>query len=228
VKEQLEAFAKELNEELISILEPYTNLYRVWKNEGLEVQIKKLIRTFLDHIIDQHTGHFNLFFEKDWTIKAGVISYGHDIEGAWLLTEAAEAIGDMELLREVEHAALKMTDASIKEGTDADGSLFYEREGAGGVLDSDKHWWPQAEAMVGLINAYQLSGDEKYLRKSRDVWHFIKHSLLDKKNGEWFWRVDKNGVVGEDNDKAGSWKCPYHNSRACMEAVSRINLLLQS
>jgi len=221
-----ENYPKSMNTHL-HILEPYTNLYRVWKDEGLAAQIKKLIRVFLDNIIDQETGHFNLFFEKDWTIKSEIISYGHDIEGTWLLTEAAEVIGDEELLHEVEQVALKMTEINIAEGTDVDGSLFYERESPEGHLDTDKHWWPQAEAMIGLINASQISGDREYARKARDVWHFIQNSLLDKKHGEWFWSVDKDGIPNKDNDKAGFWKCPYHNSRACIEVVSRINSLLQ-
>jgi mannobiose 2-epimerase len=212
----------------LHILEPYTNLYRVWKTDALASQMKNLIRTFLDHIIDQKTGHFNLFFEKDWTVRSEIISYGHDIEGAWLLTEAAEVLQDMDLLKEVEAVAIKMTHATMAEGVAGDGSLFYERESSLGHLDTDKHWWPQAEAVIGFLNAYQISGDEKYLLRSMQTWEFIKSNMLDQRNGEWYWSVDENGIPGEKNDKAGFWKCPYHNSRACMEGVRRINQILKS
>jgi mannobiose 2-epimerase len=181
----------------------------------------------LDHIIDQKTGHFNLFFEKDWTVRSEILSYGHDIEGAWLLREAAEALGDMDLLSEVEVVAIKMTHATMAEGVAGDGSLFYERESRLGHLDTDKHWWPQAEAVIGFLNAYQISGDEKYLLRSMQTWEFIKNHMLDKKNGEWYWSVDKNGIPQAEHDKAGFWKCPYHNSRACMEGVHRINQILK-
>jgi mannobiose 2-epimerase len=222
-----ENYPKSMNTHL-HILEPYTNLYRVWKNDALAGQMKNLIRTFLDHIVDQKTGHFHLFFEKDWTVKSEIISYGHDIEGAWLLTEAAEVLGDMDLLKEVEAVAIKMTHATLAEGTAGDGSLFYERESSPGHLDTDKHWWPQAEAVIGFLNAYQISGDEVFLQKSMQTWEFIKNHMLDKKNGEWYWSVDENGIPGETNNKAGFWKCPYHNSRACMEGVHRINQILKS
>lgn len=214
-------YPKSMNTHL-HILEPYTNLYRLWKNEHLAIQIKRLIRVFLDHIIDSETGHFNLFFDNDWTVRSEIISYGHDIEGAWLLTEAAEVLGDRELLKEVEAVALRMTDITLMEGTAGDGSLYYEKAGKDGHLDTDRHWWPQAEAVVGLLNAWQISGDEKYLEKSMDVWHFIKNKMIDHRHGEWYWSVDNNGVPATHQDKAGFWKCPYHNSRACMEAIRRL------
>jgi cellobiose epimerase len=216
-----ENYPKSMNTHL-HILEPYTNLYRVWKNDHLAAQIKRLIRDFLDHFIDPITGHFNLFFENDWTVRSEVVSYGHDIEGAWLLTEAAEVLGDPELLIEVKSVALRMTDITIAEGMAGDGSLYYEKAGKDGHLDTDRHWWPQAEALIGLLNAWQISGDEKYLQKSMDVWHFIKNKMIDHKHGEWYWSVDNNGVPATDKDKAGFWKCPYHNSRACMEAIRRL------
>ena len=222
-----ENYPKSMNTHL-HILEPYTNLYRIWPDADLARQMKKLIRTFLDYIIDPETGHFNLFFERDWTVKAEIISYGHDIEGAWLLTEAAEILGDKALLEEVEAVAIKMTDVTLAEGAAGDGSLYYERESASGHLDTDRHWWPQAEAIVGFLNAYQITGAEQYLKQSMDAWEFIRNNLIDRQNGEWFWSVSDQGLPDVNNDKAGFWKCPYHNSRACMEAVNRINFLLKS
>lgn len=222
LSEKDENYPKSMNTHL-HILEPYTNLYRVWKNDELKAKIKSLIRIFLDHIIDQNTDHFNLFFENNWEVKSQIVSYGHDIEGTWLMTEAAEVIGDKKLVKEVQDVAIKMTDATFGEGADDDGSLFYEKNLISNHLDTDKHWWPQAEAMVGFMNAYQISSDENYLDKSMDIWRFIKNNMVDRKHGEWFWRVDKNGMPNEGEDKAGFWKCPYHNSRACMEAIARID-----
>ncbi len=212
-------YPKSMNTHL-HILEPYTNLYRIWKNDELAQKIRLLIRTFLDHIINHETAHFNLFFELNWEVKSDIVSFGHDIEGTWLLTEAAEELGDQEMLKEVQEIAIKMTIATILEGMDNDGGLFYEQEPD--HLDTDKHWWPQTEAMVGLLNAYQISGNEKYLQKSMDCWEFVKKNLLDKKHGEWYWRVNRDGVPYENEDKAGFWKCPYHNSRACLEVLNRL------
>lgn len=204
----------------LHILEPYTNLYRCWKNPDLAESIKNIIRIFLDKIIDNETAHFNLLFDYDWTVKTSITSYGHDIEGSWLLAEAAEVLGDEQLIEEVNAMAIRMVDATFKEGTDGDGSLFNEKEGS--YLDSDKHWWPQAEAMVGYINVWQLTGQQWYLTEAEKVWNFINRYLIDRKNGEWFWRVDKNGNPYIEDEKVGFWKCPYHNSRALIEVCSRL------
>lgn len=203
----------------LHILEPYTNLLRIWPDDGLKHQAKLLIRIFLDRIIDTPTAHFNLFFGMDWDVRSKIVSYGHDIEGAWLLTEAALVLGDAALTAEVEKVAVRMVDATMKEGGDTDGSIWYEKDLAHNHLDTDKHWWPQAETMVGLAWAWKLTGNSNYLVKLERCWNFIREKIIDYKNGEWFWRVNKDGVPYTTEDKAGFWKCPYHNSRALMEVM---------
>jgi len=137
LSEKDENFPKSMNT-LLHILEPYTNLYRVWPTQKLKERIIHLIEVLQNHIIDKQTGHFNLFFDMDWTNRSTIVSYGHDIEGAWLLHEAAQVIGEKELIRKVQKAALCLVDVTLNEGTDIDGSIFYERDGE--HLDSDKHW----------------------------------------------------------------------------------------
>jgi len=204
----------------LHILEPYTNLLRAWPDEQLKKQVKNLIRVFLDKIIDSKTAHFNLFFGMDWEVRAHIVSYGHDIEGAWLLTEAAHELGDKALSHEVEQMAIRMVDATMAQGADSDGSIYNELEESHNHLDTDKHWWPQAEAMVGLAWTWKLTGNEAYLQKMEKTWKFIQSNLIDKQHGEWFWRVSKEGKTYESDDKAGFWKCPYHNSRALMEVIT--------
>ncbi|WP_167613861.1 AGE family epimerase/isomerase [Maribellus sediminis] len=216
-------YPKSMNTHL-HILEPYTNLYRVWPNERLKSSILHLIDVFQQHIIDQETGHFNLFFEMDWTCKSTLVSYGHDIEGAWLIHEAAIETGDEQVIAGAQKSALLLVDSTLKDGRDADGSLFYETEE--NLTDTDKHWWPQAEAMVGAMDAWQISGAEKYLAEVKQVWTFIKENMIDYENGEWFGRVNKNGEPYETEDKAGFWKCPYHNTRAMIEMMNRINAVV--
>lgn len=204
----------------LHILEPYTNLYRYWKNPILADSIRKLVRIFLDKIIDNKTAHFNLFFDMDWKVKSSIVSYGHDIEGSWLLYEAAEELGDHQLIEEVKAMALRMVDVTREEGADSDGSIFYEREA--NFLDTDKHWWPQAEAMVGYVNAWQLTGNKKYMDEAEKVWNFIKLRIIDHEIGEWFWKVDRKGEPYISEEKAGFWKCPYHNTRSLIEVVTRL------
>lgn len=204
----------------LHILEPYTNLYRAWKNPILEESIRKLIRIFLDQIIDHETAHFHLLFDYDWTVKTTTVSFGHDIEGSWLLAESAEVLGDQQLIDEVNEMALRMTKATLEQGTAADGSVYYEQEGK--HLDTDKHWWPQAEAMVGYVNAWQITGERAYLDLAEKVWNFIDLKVIDHENGEWFGRVDATGNPYVEDEKVGFWKCPYHNTRALIEVCSRL------
>lgn len=209
----------------LHILEPYTNLFRVWKDDELKKQTRALIRIFLDKIIDSKRQQFNLFFDMDWTVKSNVISFGHDIEGSWLMHEAAEVLGDKDLLHEVEQMAIRMTDKVIEEGVDSDGSIMYEYEPDRKHMDTDRHWWPQAEAMVGFLNTYQLTKKDNYLERMFAVWGYVKNNIVDKENGEWFWRVKKDGTPYKEECKVGFWKCPYHNSRALIEVLDRMEKL---
>jgi len=203
----------------LHVLEAYTNLYRVWKDEELARQLRNLILIFTDKIVNQETNHLNLFFDEFWNSKSEVISYGHDIEASWLIDEAARVLGDAELLHVVQEKCIRIAIAAC-EGLQPDGSLVYEKE-ANGHLDTDRHWWVQSEAVVGFLNAYELTKDEAWLRKAEKNWKFISENLVDRENSEWVWSVSKDGVKNRKDDKAGFWKCPYHNSRMCLEVMTR-------
>ena len=209
----------------LHILEPYTNLLRIWPNERLRKKTAELIRIFLDKIINHRTHHFNLFFATNWTVRSSIISFGHDIEGAWLLYEAAVEVGDQQLIDEVSKNLVQMVDVTLADGCAADGSVFNEKDMQSGHLDDDKHWWMQAEAMVGLAYAWKITRKDIYRNQLAKVWNFINTSIIDHTNGEWFWRVDKDGIPVATEDKAGFWKCPYHNSRAMMEVITIISEL---
>jgi mannobiose 2-epimerase len=216
---------KSMNNHL-HILEAYSNLYRVWKEPRLARRLQAIIRLFLDHIIQRDEARFQLFFNESWKSQCDDISFGHDIEGSWLLIEAAEILGHKGLLKEVEDIAIRMADAVLENGIDQDGGLFYEGKASGEVIDSDKHWWPQAEALVGLLNAYQLTRGEVYLNAARKTWGFIISHIKDHQHGEWVWKVSRDGQPASHEYKICEWKSPYHNSRACMEAIRRIDRLL--
>lgn len=205
----------------LHIIEPYVNLYRANPSLKIKKSIQELLAIFQHKIIDKNTGHFNLFFGIEWEIQSTAISFGHDIEGAWLLNEAAQVIEDKKLIKEIQKSSLNLVEITLKEGLDIDGSLFNECDD--GHLDTDKHWWPQAEAMVGLIDAYEINPQPKYLEAVLKLWKFIKYNLKDNQNGEWYWRVDENCIPISTEVKVGFWKCPYHNGRALMELIKRIN-----
>ncbi len=206
----------------LHILEAYGKLFRIWKDNELKEALEELIRLFLEHFVDQERKQLNLFFDDHWNLKSTLISYGHDIECSWLLHEAAEILGDPGLIKECEELAVSMARAS-EEGLAEDGGLHYEYFPDSMELDRDKHWWPQAEAVVGYYNAYQLSGEQSFIERSLGSWEFIKKHLIDHKLGEWYWSVDSLGNPQTEKEKAGFWKCPYHNGRACMELIRRID-----
>ncbi len=206
----------------LHILEAYTNLYRIWKNDTLAYQLRNLINIFLDKIIDPQTFHLNLFFDENWICKSSITSYGHDIESSWLLYEAAVELHDQELTEKTKQICLRIVDAA-KEGLHPDGSLIYEKDNATGHTDFDRHWWPQAEAVIGFYNAFELTGISHYLLNFTECLYFIQSNLVDHINGEWYWSIKSDGTVNRDDDKAGFWKCPYHNGRMCLEIIKRVS-----
>lgn len=204
----------------LHILESYTNLYRVWQGDHLKGQLHNLIVIFCDKILDSATCHLNLFFDDTWQSKHRIHSYGHDIEASWLLHEAALVLGDEELLASMEPLVKCIADAASEGYTPGEG-MIYEKDLDTGHTDRDRHWWVQAEAIVGYINLYQHFGDKAALEKAVDCWVFIRDRLVDRENGEWFWAICADGSVDREDDKAGFWKCPYHNGRMCMELIER-------
>ena len=204
----------------LHIVEAYANLFKVWKNKKLQSDIIELLQTIEKHFINTETGHLRLFFNENWIEKPDVISYGHDIEAAWLLLQCAEISEDETLIANYKKYAIHIAEVT-QEGLDADGGLWYEFDSEKNELIAEKHWWVQAEALIGFYNAYQLTNDEKYLNIVYKNWKFIKKHILDKQNGEWFWGVNRDYSLIE-KDKAGFWKCPYHNGRACLELMHRI------
>ena len=219
--------AKDANEKKtmnthLHVLESYTNLYRIWPDENLKKSIELLIGNFLSYIFNTSNNHLDLFFDEQWVSKNNIISYGHDIEAAWLIQEAAEVIHDEVLITKAKAASIKLAVAA-EEGLGEDGGLWYEKEN--GHLIKQNHWWPQAEAMVGFFNAWQVSKEERFLQRSLESWAFVKNKIIDKVNGEWLWGIDENDKAMMGEDKAGLWKCPYHNARACIEIIKRIHSL---
>lgn len=205
----------------LHILEAYGNLYRIWKDPELKQALGNLIGLFLEKFVNGESFHLNLFFDDEWNLKSSLVSYGHDIECSWLLHEAAELLGEADLVKKTGEMAVRMAHANV-EGLDEDGGLFYEYFPEREKVDTDKHWWPQAEAMVGYFNAYQLSGERVFLEYALQSWEFIFNYITDWIDDEWYWSVDREGKPQTEKEKAGFWKCPYHNGRACMELIRRI------
>jgi mannobiose 2-epimerase len=218
--------AKDANEKKtmnthLHILEAYTNLYRIWKSPELKKQLINLVEIFIEKIIDKKTTHLGLFFDESWNLKSETISYGHDVEAAWLILEAARESGEVDLLQKAVKYICPIVDAAL-EGYQPDNGFSYEYEPLTNHTDKERHWWVQAEAIAGSLHAYLVSSDEKYLDVSCKTWQYIKSAILDKNNGEWYWSRLESGETHPLQDKSGFWKCPYHNGRMCMEVIENL------
>lgn len=209
----------------LHVMEAYVNLLRAWKDAGLEKKLQDIIHLFLTRIINPQNHHFRLFFDEKWTSKSDHISFGHDIEGSWLLCEAVDVLAEKKLQPKVEKTAIQMAEAVLNEAVDLDGAILYEAS-PHGIIDADKHWWPQAEAVVGFLNACRLTGNQRFFFASRNCWTFIDNYLVDKNYGEWFWKVSRDGVPDSTKFKVDPWKDPYHGVRTCFEVMERLDKLL--
>jgi cellobiose epimerase len=210
----------------LHIMEAYSALWRIWPDPQLRQAQLDLVTIMLRRIVDPATAHLGLFFDADWTPRSQEVSYGHDIEFAWLATEAATLLDDPALLAEVRALAVRIADVTLAEGVAADGGIVYEA-GPNGLVNPTRQWWVSAEAAVGFLNAYQLSGDPTYLQATLQQWDFIEKYLIDREGGEWFQAVGPDGHVLPRTAKASAWKCPYHNGRACLEIITRARAMLE-
>ena len=203
--------AKTMNSHL-HLLEAYANLYKVWPDEGLRERTVALLDILCTRIMDPATGHLHLYFNEDWSVIPGAFSYGHDIETSWLALEAAFIVKDIDVVNRVKPAALQMARAGL-EGMQPDGSLLYESG------DDSRQWWVEAENVVGNLWLWKYHGDAAAADRAIACWDYIKTRLVDREGGEWFWSCAPDGTPNRTDDKAGFWKCPYHNSRMCLQAL---------
>lgn len=210
----------------LHVMEAFTNLLRVWPDPELRQRQAELVGVMQDRVLDASSLHLGLFFDEAWQLKTDKISYGHDIEAGWLLQEATEVLGDTALVEKVRGIATGIAAVTLKEGVDADGSIYY-LGGTKGLVSRDREWWPQAEAVVGFLNAFQNSGDERFLDAALKSWDYIEKHVIDHEKGEWFSLIKPDGRVDADRPKIGFWKCPYHNARACFEASARLRAIVE-
>ena len=203
----------------LHVLEAYTTLYEATKDARVGKALKDEILLYLNTIVDTNN-HVTIFFSEDWQPKTTEFSYGHDIESTWLIWEAAELLNNKSLLDEIRPKILAMVDTFIAEGFDKKtNSTWYEYFPKTGKKDSDRHWWVQIEAVEGLANAYDMTGDKKYRDLALKQWDYISKNLIDRVHGEWFWRIDDDGFPVDSEPKMGMWKCPYHNGRGLMHMI---------
>lgn len=212
----------------LHLIEAYTNLYRIWPDEKLLQRIYQLLELFYEKIFHPKEHYCQVAFDQDWNSLKNTYSYGHDIETSWLLTETLELTNlNLPPIAEMNR---QMAEKVAAEGIADDGSILDAK--VNGVVHPTRVWWGQAEAVVGFYNAYEMTGDVKYLRISENVWKYIQEYMLDgRPGGEWLSRMDEEGEAISSlrsskyttpENIVDSWKCPYHNARMCLEMIRRL------
>lgn len=203
----------------LHLMEAFANLYRIWPDPLLKNRIHTLLSVFLQKIYHPEEHYFRTFFDDHWHPTTKIYSFGHDIETVWLMLDAAQTISDPVLVQSCEQVLIEVADHLMHKGIDPKFGGIYQLGKQGAVHDTDKHWWPQAEALIGLTRAASLTGNDRYLKQAMEIWNYVTQTFIDREGGEWFFRVDRFGEPYYFEDKAGPWKCPYHTSRAMMETA---------
>ena len=226
IAEQMQLSERDLNESKsmnthLHLLEAYTNLLRVWPDPALRRALEELVDILQHRIVDSSTGHFHLFFDDEWHARSPAISFGHEIEASWLLVEAEKALYRGRTAQGIRPFSLQLASGVLEEGFAGDFGIFSECDRNGNCVRS-LQWWQQAEAVVGLLNAFQLSGEERFLETALLAWRFVEKFVVDRRQGEWFYEITPQRKPNLEQFKICEWKGPYHNTRACLEILRRL------
>ena len=226
----------------IHLLEAYTELYNVWKDEHLRTQLASILALIRDTMVHP-LGYLQLFFHPDWTpvsfrdaepavreANFGLdhISFGHDYETAFLMLEASHALGledDVKTLT----VGKRMLDHALANGWDKerggfwDGSYYFKGDEKCTVVHHTKNWWAQAEALNILLLFSRIFPDGPYEEYFQKQWAYVDSYIIDHERGDWF----EGGLDYEphfrDAPKSHMWKCTYHTSRALMNCIALLS-----
>lgn len=204
---------------LLHVFEAYTELYRVTKDELVAKKLQLIMEVFEKQVFNERLRRQEVFFDKNMNSIIDLHSYGHDIETAWLIDRGCEVLGDAELTKRM-HRITNILEDEIYKVAYTQHSLLNECEK--GNVNRMRVWWVQAEAVVGFLNAYEKSKEERYKEAAKDILEYIKTKVVDQREGsEWYWQLDDNHQPDTDKPIVEPWKCPYHNGRMCFEIIRR-------
>ena len=228
----------------IHVLEAFTELYGIWPNEKLRERLQSLLIIIRDTIITEK-GYMNLYFFRDWKplshkdsstkfINANHyydhISFGHDVEIAYLMLEASLILGienDSVTLK----IAKKLIDHALMNGWDNnlgglyDEGYYFKGDNKITIIKDTKEWWSQAEALNSFLIMADIFPDDEmdYYQKFTLLWDYVKTYLIDQKHGGWYWGgLDKEPAL-KRSYKGSIWKGNYHTSRSLMNCINRLN-----
>lgn len=211
--------AKKTMNSILHLIEAYTELLRATGDLRVKESLKNLLDIVEKYVFDEKTNALRVFFDDEMNVLGDIHSYGHDIEASWLIDRACEVLGDTQYTEKFKKIDLAVAENILNLAFE-NGALNNERDGE--KISKKRVWWVQAEAVVGFLNAYNTSFNEKFLRAAYSVFEYIEKYVVDKRCGEWFPDVNFENEPFGDFDMVGPWKCPYHNSRMCIEVMKRL------
>ena len=229
----------------IHLLEALTELYKVWPDELVAERLEELLLLIRDTIVSDRN-YMNLFFEADWTpvtfndqekeviekhYYLDHVSFGHDVETAYLMLEASEALGREDIEKTLAQGK-KMVDHSLENGWDQELGGFYDGGYYFGVdknltlVNKDKNWWSQAEGLNTLLimDHYFPEDEHDYRSYFNKLWEYTNTYFMDDRFGGWYEWGQDNKPETKDDLKGHIWKANYHNFRAlinCMETLRK-------
>lgn len=208
----------------IHLLEAFAALYRQWPNKELQEDLQEMLKLVRERICVSPPGCMHLYFTPDWQAVPGPTSFGHNVETAYLMVEAAELLSKEELERTLP-VARSLVDHALQYGYDRERGGIYELGAAfGPVYLNDKVWWSQAEALNAFLLMHEHFGqtDRRYFQAFEQTWSFVRQFVLDHEHGGWRWAVDPEGRPIHETDKATPWKAAYHTGRALLNCIERL------
>jgi mannobiose 2-epimerase len=205
----------------IHLLEALAALSRIDNRAIVKERLGEVLQIVRDRIAVE-PGALNLYLTPDWRAIPAHDSFGHDVETAYLLVEAAEALGMPDDARTWRMARL-LVDHALDWGWDDELGGFYDKgeSFAGAAFDRKKVWWTEAEGLNALLLLHQKYGQatDRYGKAFVKQWNFIEKSMLDPVHGGWYAETTRDGKLLGDGAKANPWKANYHTSRALMNVV---------
>lgn len=227
----------------IHLLEAFTELYKVWPEPIVKERLITILHFIRDKLV-QPKGYLQLFVNEDLSPVSyrdsteekrkknwhhDHISFGHDVETAYLMLEASEVAGienDTATIR----IAKKMVDHSLKNGWDKINGGFYEagyyfkNSDSVTIINDSKNWWAQAEGLNTFLLMSQIYPNDKnnYLQMFDNQWKYIKSFLIDYEFGDWYPNGLDNNPESKMAMKSQIWKGNYHTSRSLMNCIKNL------
>ncbi len=209
----------------LHLIEAYTCLLRVEDTPRQRSLVRQHLNVMLNKIVDHDIHHYYYFQDRQWNPTTPEVSYGHDIEGSWLMMEAAEVLGEPEAERAARDTCANMARACLEQGFREDGAMLSEYDPRTGHISQYVSWWEQNEAVVGFFNAWQTTGEERFLDAALKCFGYINDHFVDHEKGGWFSILSFDGKTARNPYKQNDGICPYHNGRMDMEIIERCRKL---